>query len=195
MAKIESVIKAEIVRLAKREMRSAFLPMKREVRQMSIRLSGLSKAISSLNRLTKDLGLEKAKAKLEASPEEVKTSRITPDRIRGLRKKLGISQREMGILTGASMGAVVSWERGKFKPRGDKKTALVPLRKLGKRKVKELLRQKTAQTGEEPQKTSKVPARTADDGKAQIKKAVRGRKPAIKRIRPSDQQIRKAASV
>ena len=193
MAKIESVIKAEIVRLAKREMRSAFLPMKREVRQMSIRVSGLSKAITSLNRLTKDLGLEKRKPKLEASLEEVKTSRLTPERIRGLRKKLGISQREMGILTGASLGAVLSWERGKFKPRGDKKTALVALRKLGKRSVKELLRQKTASPGEEPQEKAKLPARKAEKRKTQVKKAVRGKKPVVRMIRPFAKQIKKAA--
>jgi DNA-binding transcriptional regulator YiaG len=193
MPRIESAIKAEIVRLAKREMRLTFLPMKREVRQMSIRVSGLSKAISSLNRLTKDLGLEKSKPKLEASPEEVKTSRLTPERIRGLRKKLGLSQREMGILTGASLGAVLSWERGKFKPRGDKKTALVALRKLGKRNVKDLLREKTASTDGEPQGKPNLSARKAEERKHQVKKAVRGKKPAVKKIRPSDQQIRKAA--
>jgi DNA-binding transcriptional regulator YiaG len=109
---------------------------------MRLRLSGLSKGITSLNRMTKELHLEEAKPKLEATPEEVKASRLTPDRIRGLRKKLGISMRELGILTRASLGAVLSWEKGKFKPRGDKKAALVALRKLRKREVKKLLAEK-----------------------------------------------------
>jgi DNA-binding transcriptional regulator YiaG len=109
---------------------------------MRLRLSGLSKGITSLNRMTKELHLEEAKPKLEATPEEVKASRLTPDRIRGLRKKLGISMRELGILTRASLGAVLSWEKGKFKPRGDKKAALVALRKLRKRDVKKLLAEK-----------------------------------------------------
>ena len=55
---------------------------------------------------------------MAASPEEVKASRFTPERIRHLREKLGISQRELGILVGATIGAVLSWEKGKFKPQG-----------------------------------------------------------------------------
>ena len=142
MAKIEGVIKSEIQRLAKREIRSTFIPLRREVRAMRLKLSGLSRGIASLNRMAKGLRLGEAKPKLEATPEEVKASRLTPDRIRGLRKKLGISMRELGILTGSSLSAVLSWEKGKFKPRGDKKAALVALRKVRKRDLKKLLAEK-----------------------------------------------------
>ena len=58
MAKIEGVIKAEIMRLAKREVRSVFRPLKREVWQMSTKLSNLSKGFASLNRMAKELQLE-----------------------------------------------------------------------------------------------------------------------------------------
>jgi DNA-binding transcriptional regulator YiaG len=142
MGKVESTIKAEILRLAKREVRSTFVPLRREVRTMRLRLSGLSKGINSLNRTAKELHLEEAKPKLEATPEEIKASRLTPDRIRRLRAKLGISQRELGILTGATIGAVLSWEKGKFKPKGEKKATLVALRKLRKRDVRKILTEK-----------------------------------------------------
>jgi len=144
MGKLESTIKSEIQRVAKREVKVTFLPLRREVRFMRLRLSSLSKNFSVLNRLTKEQvkQIEKKGVKLEATPEEVKASRLTPDRIRRLRNKLGISQRELGILTGASLGAVLSWEKGKFKPRGEKKAALVALRKLRKRDVKKLLAEK-----------------------------------------------------
>jgi len=55
---------------------------------------------------------------------------------------LGISQRELAVLTGASMGTVVMWEKGKFKPKADKRGALIALRKLGKRQVKRILAEK-----------------------------------------------------
>ena len=148
MPKIESIIKSEIMRLAKRQVRTVFIPLRREVRQMSVKLSSLSKGIASLNRLAKELRLEEAKPKLEATPEEVKASRITPARIGGLRRKLGISQRELGILTGTSIGAVLSWEKGKFRPKGEKKAALVALRKLKKREVRKLLSQKAGESKE-----------------------------------------------
>jgi hypothetical protein len=96
MGKLESTIKSEIQRLAKREIRSTFIPLRREVRSMRLKLSGLSKGILSLNRMTKELHLEEAKPKLEATPEEVKASRLTPDRIRRFRNNLGISMSGMG---------------------------------------------------------------------------------------------------
>ena len=142
MGKMEGTIKSEILRLAKREVRAAFLPLRREVWAMRLKLSGLSKGFATLNRQAKELRKEEAKPKLGASPEEVKASRLTPERIRNLRKKKGISQRELGILTGATTGAVLSWEKGKFKPTRDKKVALVALRKVMKRDVRKMLAEK-----------------------------------------------------
>jgi DNA-binding transcriptional regulator YiaG len=115
---------------------------------MKLKFSNLLKGFSALNRLAKEISKTKsAEAKLKASPEEVKASRFTPERIRRLRMKLGISQRELGILVGATIGAVLSWEKGKFKPKGEKKAALVALRKLRKRGVKEMLDEKAAEKG------------------------------------------------
>ncbi len=138
MGKIDSTIKSEIQRLAKKEVRAALLPLKREARTMRIGLSKLSKTFSALNRFARER-MKETRPKLEATPEEVKASRFTPGRIRNLRRKLGISQRELGILTEVTLGAVGSWEKGKFKPKGEKKAALVALRKLGKREVKKIL--------------------------------------------------------
>ena len=143
MGKIESTIKSEIERLAKHEVRIVFRPLRREVWGIRLKLSNLLKAFAPMNRLAKEIAQSKAKEpKLAASPEEVKVSRFTPERIRHLREKLGISQRELGVLIGASTGAVLSWEKGKFKPQGGKKAALVALRKVKKRDVKKMLAEK-----------------------------------------------------
>ena len=170
MGKLESTIKAEIQRLAKREIRATFVPLRREVRSMRLKLSGLSRGILSLNRMAKELHLEKAKPKLEATPEEVKASRLTPDRIRGLRKKLGISMRELGILTGTSLGAILSWEKGKFKPRGEKKAALVALRKVRKRDVKKMLAEKAGSKVKSEGKRPVVKTRRKKPGKRVVRR-------------------------
>ena len=156
MGKIGSIIKSEIQRLAKREVRSTFRPLRKEVWGMKLKLSNLIKNLTVLDRLAKEASKGKStESKLEASPEEVKSSRLTPERIAGLRKKLGISQRELGLLVGASLGAVAMWEKGKFKPKGEKKAALVALRKLRKREVRKMLAEKPVETkGEEPPKKS-----------------------------------------
>ena len=153
MGKLESTIKSEIQRLAKREVRSTFRPLRKEVWGLKLKLSNLIMNFTVLNRVAKEISKTKStEPKLEASPEEVKASRLTPNRIRGLRKKLGISMRELGILTGSSLSAVLSWEKGKFKPRGDKKAALVALRKFRKREVRRLFAEKEVKQGAKARK-------------------------------------------
>ncbi len=144
MGKVESTIKAEIMRLAKREVRSSFFPLRREVYSLKLRLSGLIKNFTAMERQAKDVLQEQAKKKLElqATPEEVKVSRLTPQRIRLLRNKIGISQKDIGTLLDVSIGAVGMWEKGKFAPSAKKKSALIALRKLGKREVRKLLAEK-----------------------------------------------------
>ena len=153
MGKVESTIKAEIQRLAKHEVRTVFRPLRKEVWGIRLKLSNLLKAFAPMNRLAKEIAESKAKEpKLAASPEEVKASRFTPERIRRLREKLGISQRELGILVGATIGAVLSWEKGKFKPQGEKKAALVALRKVRKRDVKKVLAEMAGGKGKKENK-------------------------------------------
>jgi DNA-binding transcriptional regulator YiaG len=162
LGKIESTIKAEIQRLAKHEVRTVFLPIRKEVWGMRIKLSKLLRGFGALNRLAKEISKTKsAEPKLAASPEEVKASRFTPERIRRLRMKLGISMRELGILTGATIGAVLSWEKGKFKPRGEKKAALVALRKVRKRDVKKMLTEKATESGSKEMPKGPRPRRNA----------------------------------
>jgi len=144
MGKVENSIKSEISRLAKREVRGTFLPLKREVWKMRLRLSNLSKNFAFLDRLTREQVRqeESKKLRLEASVEEVKASRFTPERISNLRRRLGLTQRELAFLTGVTVGAVGLWEKGKFRPNVHKKAVLVALRKLSKREVRKILAEK-----------------------------------------------------
>ena len=176
MGKVESSIKSEILRLARREVRGAFLPLRREVRAMRLRLSGLSKSFVLFDRVAKEKIRqdESKKFQLEASPEEVKISRLTPARIRNLREKLGLSQRELAVLAGVTIGAIGLWEKGKFRPAMNKKAILVGLRKLGKRDVKKLLATKAGETAKAKPKARKVKA---------VKAKGRTRKPVMRKAR------------
>jgi len=171
MAKLESIIKSEIQRLAKHEVRSVYRPLRKEVWGMKLKLSNLIKNFAVLDRLAKGLAKTKStESKLEATPEEVKTSRLTPERIANLRKKLGISQRELGVLVGATTGAVLSWEKGKFKPQGEKKAALVALRKVRKRDVRKMLKEKAGSSVKAKGKRPKVETRKKKPGKGVIRR-------------------------
>jgi DNA-binding transcriptional regulator YiaG len=144
MGKLEVTIKSEIVRLAKREMRKTSAPLGRDVRLLKSTVSQLRKTVLALERFAayQQKELKKRKISLEATPEEVKKSRFSPALIRSLRKNLGISQKELAILAGVTVGAVHLWEIGKFKPRDEKKSVMVGLRKLGRRDVRKLLEEK-----------------------------------------------------
>ena len=144
MGKLGVTIKSEIVRLAKREMRKTLVPLGRDVRLLKSAVSQLRKTVLALERFVaqQQNELKKRKIPLEATPEEVKKSRFSPALIRSLRKNLGISQKELAILTGVTVGAAHQWEIGKFKPKDEKKSVMVGLRKLGRRDVRKRLEEK-----------------------------------------------------
>ncbi len=144
MGKLEVTIKSEIVRLAKREVRKTLVPLGRDVRLLKGAVSQLRKTVLALERSAaqQENELKKRKIPLEATPEEVRRSRFSPALIRSLRKNLGISQKELAILAGVTVGAAHLWEVGKFKPKDEKKAVMVALRKLGRREVRKLLEEK-----------------------------------------------------
>jgi DNA-binding transcriptional regulator YiaG len=144
MGILETTIKSEIVRLAKRELKRVTVPLRRDVRSLKLTVSQLRKTLSGLERLAARRGGELLgeKAKLSASPEELEKARFSPRLILALRKRLGITQKDLATLAGVTVGAIFQWEKGMFDPRDDKKAVLVALRKLGRRQVKMLLEEK-----------------------------------------------------
>jgi len=155
MGKVEGIIKSEIVRLAKREVRKISVPVGRDIRVLKITVSQLRKTVSALERFAalQQKEMEKEGVSLKATPEEVKMSRFSPRLIRSLRKHLGLTQKEMATLAGVTIGAVYQWESGKFEPRGEKKAVLVALRKLGRREARKLLEKRKAPIGKKKAST------------------------------------------
>jgi len=146
MARFETIIKSEIVRLARREVRKISVPLGRDVRFLKSAASQLRKAVLTLQRITaqQQKQLEKGEMPLEAAPEEVKVSRFSPRLIRSLRGHLGLTQKELAILAGVTVGAVHLWESGKFKPSEKKKAVMVALRRLGRREIRKIVEKKSA---------------------------------------------------
>ncbi len=147
MGKLEGIIKDEIVRLAKREVRKISVPLAKDVWLLKSTLWKLRKTVSNLERFAarQESELSQRKIPLEATPEEVKESRFSPRLIRSLRRHLGITQKELAILAGVTVGAIHQWESGIFVPRAQNKGVLVALRKLGRREVRDLLAEKSTE--------------------------------------------------
>ena len=86
---------------------------------------------------------KRKKLTLKAAPRG-KATPFTPARIRSLRKKLGISQKELGKLAGVSVGAVAMWEKAKYVPKNDKILKLESLQGLKKVDAQKMLGGKDA---------------------------------------------------
>ncbi|MBE3100122.1 MAG: helix-turn-helix domain-containing protein [Planctomycetes bacterium] len=151
MGKMEHMLRFEITRLAKKQVRATCLPLGRSVRRLKRAVSALRRTVAVLARLGAELQAERTgeRSKLAAALEEVKTARLSPLLIKKIRARLGIIQGELATLVGVSASAVGSWEYGKAKPEGHNREALVALRKIGKREVRGFLATKAAESRQE----------------------------------------------
>ncbi len=77
-------------------------------------------------------GTVQAKGERAPAKKEEGSPQLSAVGIRRLRKKLGLSQKKLASLIGVSMGTIVGWESGKYKPRAEKVAKLSELEKGGK---------------------------------------------------------------
>ncbi len=152
MASIEKVLKMEIGRLARKEMKRSFPSLKQDLATIKRSVGQLNKKAAKLEKVVSRYATaadKKHKASLHASEEEVKGSRLSPRLVQKLRKRLRLSRKAFADLAGVSANTVYMWETGKTSPNRAGKAALVGLRKLRMREAKKLLGDK------KPKKTSK----------------------------------------
>ena len=141
MGKVETVLKAEIARLSRRETRRLMTKPVEELRRLRRRVAGLEHEVRALKAARIE---EQVKTKIRAAAETVAsrqavTIRMTPGLIRALRRRLGISQAELAKLVGVSTVAVGQWEAGRSRPRSESKARIAALRSVGRREVRRLL--------------------------------------------------------
>lgn len=163
MGKMEEAIKAEIGRLARKELRAVCGPLGKDVRELKRAVRELSRAAGALKREVE--GLRKRVptegARLAAPDEEVKAARMSPRLVAALRKRLGLTQTQLAAIVGVSGSAVTFWERGRSRPQGKNFATLVALRQLGRRDVKKLLAEKASEAPPKPKPRKKAKKRRA----------------------------------
>ena len=140
MGRVEEAVRSAIVRAIRRECRTRYAPLLAEVRQIKRQVAGLDADVASLRgRWGKDAP-PRAERHLEAvSEEKARRARLTPESIKRLRARLGLTQVQLATLLGVTGPAVAQWETGTSEPRGSNRAALVALRKLGRREVRRML--------------------------------------------------------
>lgn len=134
MPNIGALLKSEITRLARKEVRT-------EVTVLRKASAGYRRDIAALKRQVADLQRAIA-ASTRASKRAQPTKSISSTKVRfsatGLkshRTKLGLSAGDYGRLAGVSAQSIYNYEAGKSAPRQSQIAALTELRALGKREA------------------------------------------------------------
>jgi len=155
MANIGALLKAEITRLSRREIRKELAVLKKASVAARHHVAALKRQVAALESKAGQL----AKRAQIASSSEIATLPNRPVRfvakgLKSLRKRLGLSAAQMAKLLGVSEQSVYNWEPKKPTPRKEQFAAIIGLREIGKREAH-------ARLAEKPQQPAKKTAKRA----------------------------------
>lgn len=142
MPNIASILKAEISRVARKEVRTEIEALKKASAQHRSSIAALRRQVSALEkelrRTAKGAG-RRASVDNPAAQEEGLKRRFSAKRLAAHRGKLGISAAAYGKLVGVSGQTIYHWEQGKARPRAAQLESLASVRNLGAREASALL--------------------------------------------------------
>jgi DNA-binding transcriptional regulator YiaG len=136
MPNIGTVLKSEIARIARKEMRGETQQLKKQGAQHRSEIAALKRRLAGMEQqLKRQRKAAAAGAPLPDRDESDKQVRFSAKGLAAKRQKLGLSARELGALLGVSAQSVYHWEQGKSRPRANQVKAIAGLRHLGKREA------------------------------------------------------------
>ena len=137
MANLASVLKEEITRLARKEVKTQTEVLRRNSAQHRRDIAALKKQVASLER--KVALLEKKTWKEPVATKRVDLEsgnvRYSPKGLITHRKKLGLSAADYAKLVGVSSLTIYNWEKEASRPRNEQLAKLVAVRGMGKREA------------------------------------------------------------
>ena len=140
MPNIASVLKDEIARLARKEVRAQTQELKKASATYRSHIAALRRRVDELERQLKrgnrPGGRAAAASAEEPGDDEGSTRRrFSASRLAAQRQKLGLSAADFAALIGVSGQSVYKWEHGESRPRARQLEAIASLRGLGKREA------------------------------------------------------------
>ena len=140
MPNIASLLKSEISRVARKEIRAETAALKKAVGTYRSEIAALKRRTQSLEQQLRRVGKQAARTapadKADAAPALV---RFSPKGLTSQRRRLGLSAAECGLLLGASAQSIYNWEEGKVRPRSHHLLAIAALKTLGKKQSRSRL--------------------------------------------------------
>ncbi len=141
MPNLQSVLKQEIQRLARKEIRSEVEATKKAVAQHRREIAELKRRNQALERTVSYLQSRETK-RLKAGPSKAEPpqgTRFSARSLKAQRRDSGLSQADYASLVDVSTVTIYNWESGRTKPGGKYLATLVSLRGIGKREAQRRL--------------------------------------------------------
>lgn len=140
MPNIGTVLKSEVSRVARKEVRGETQGLKKSISQYRTQLADLRRRTQALEQQIKRLQKGKGSpAQPEADDEQGAHLRFSAKGLATHRRRLGLSAAALARLLGVSALSVYKWESGKVRPRAKQIEAIAALRGMGKREAAERL--------------------------------------------------------
>lgn len=138
MPNIAVVLKEEIARLARKEVRAQTEEFKKASAQYRAHIAALRKRVDALERQLKRVGkaADRGRPLAEEFEDDQQTARrFSATRLAAQRQKMGLSAADFATLLGVSGQSVYKWEHGEARPRARQLEAIAALRGIGKREA------------------------------------------------------------
>jgi DNA-binding transcriptional regulator YiaG len=136
MPNIAVVLKGEIARVARKEIRAQTQDFKKASSQYRSQIAALRRRVETLERQLRRVGkAAPARAVPDDDEEGGQHLRFSAKRFAAQRSKLGLSAADFATLLGVSGQSVYKWELGKARPRAAQLAAIASLRGIGKREA------------------------------------------------------------
>ncbi len=142
MANVASLLKDEITRLARKEIRGEIEGLKKVSAHYRSEIAALKRRVAALEQQVSRLGKSGPKtAEVKAEPETGAKVRFTAKGFKTLRQRLGLTANAIGSLLNVSAQTIYGWEAGNSRPRRQQLERIAVLRGMGKREVASILKQ------------------------------------------------------
>ncbi|MGV3493135.1 MAG: helix-turn-helix domain-containing protein [Ramlibacter sp.] len=141
MPNIAAVLKEEVARVARKEIRAQTEDIRKASAQHRAHIAALRRRIEVLERQLKQVGKAGGRARAEAPDEDGQgpARRFSATRLAAQRRKLGLSAADFAALLGVSGQSIYKWEHGEARPRARQLEAIAELRGIGKREAAQRL--------------------------------------------------------
>ena len=144
MPNIATVLRDEILRLARKEIRRQTNVLKKASAQYRKDIAEMKRRVSDLQRRVSPIEKQVLKDVSSQVPEvDAERVRFTAKGLRSQRRRLGLSAAECGAIIGVTDQTVYNWEHGKARPLKQQVARIASLRHMGKREARACLEQLT----------------------------------------------------